>query len=379
MYLYKSRAMKTLITIILLSIIMPSMAVDTLKVKKQADSLYKEGVTAIGSGQYAKAIVVLQNALKENEKIGNSANTLIAIGYVYIQTKKYNEAVSYFEQVYNENKGQAKCAAAINLAGCYDLLGKKSLVEKFYNEAYEISKSIKDVEKQIGVLENLASFYTSNKRYNEALSKLLLAESLCGETNIAVVNHSVVLSNIGDVYSGKKEFNKAIDSYQKSLDILDSNSLFLSSTAVTYLGLSLAYEKNGDCINSLATYKKYSEIKDTVFNINNFEHINQLQTQFGTERKEKEIKELQQARKIQELANEHNSFINKVYLGVILLGVLILVLSYLGYNKLKTAKKIIEHKNKDIIDSINYARRIQTSVMPSEKYIEETLNRLMKK
>ena len=73
---------------------MPSMAVDTLKVKKQADSLYKEGVTAIGSGQYAKAIVVLQNALKENEKIGNSANTLIAIGYVYIQTKNCIEEAS---------------------------------------------------------------------------------------------------------------------------------------------------------------------------------------------------------------------------------------------------------------------------------------------
>ena len=37
-------------------------------------------------------------------------------------------------------------------------------------------------------------------------------------------------------------------------------------------------------------------------------------------------------------------------------------------------KKIIEEKNKDITDSIHYAKRIQNSLLPTEKYVERIFN-----
>ena len=42
--------------------------------------------------------------------------------------------------------------------------------------------------------------------------------------------------------------------------------------------------------------------------------------------------------------------------------------------KVEEQKRVIEEKNKDIIDSINYAKRIQTSLLPTNKYIERILN-----
>ena len=39
-------------------------------------------------------------------------------------------------------------------------------------------------------------------------------------------------------------------------------------------------------------------------------------------------------------------------------------------------KKIIEEKNKDITDSILYARRIQNALMPSDKSMQRHLSRL---
>jgi|GEM_PF-5271627 len=39
-------------------------------------------------------------------------------------------------------------------------------------------------------------------------------------------------------------------------------------------------------------------------------------------------------------------------------------------------KKVIEEKNKDITDSIRYARRIQQALMPNEKFIQRVLNKL---
>jgi hypothetical protein len=41
--------------------------------------------------------------------------------------------------------------------------------------------------------------------------------------------------------------------------------------------------------------------------------------------------------------------------------------------EVETAKHIIEEKNKDIMDSIHYAKRIQISLLPTEKYIERKL------
>lgn len=42
-------------------------------------------------------------------------------------------------------------------------------------------------------------------------------------------------------------------------------------------------------------------------------------------------------------------------------------------------KQIIEEKNKDIIDSIRYAKRIQNSLLPTDKYIEKSFKRLKDK
>lgn len=39
----------------------------------------------------------------------------------------------------------------------------------------------------------------------------------------------------------------------------------------------------------------------------------------------------------------------------------------------------IEEKNKDVIDSINYALRLQKSLMPTAKYITKSLNNLKNK
>ncbi|MBK8367192.1 MAG: hypothetical protein IPL10_07170 [Bacteroidetes bacterium] len=38
----------------------------------------------------------------------------------------------------------------------------------------------------------------------------------------------------------------------------------------------------------------------------------------------------------------------------------------------------LEEKNNEVMDSIHYAKRIQTALLTSEKYIERTLNRLSK-
>ncbi len=44
-----------------------------------------------------------------------------------------------------------------------------------------------------------------------------------------------------------------------------------------------------------------------------------------------------------------------------------------NYTELEKSKQIIEEKQKEILDSIHYAKRIQKSLLPSEKFIDLTL------
>jgi hypothetical protein len=47
--------------------------------------------------------------------------------------------------------------------------------------------------------------------------------------------------------------------------------------------------------------------------------------------------------------------------------------------EIETQKQRVEEKQKEIIDSIQYAKRIQQSLLPTEKYIERTILRLRNK
>ncbi|HXB40928.1 MAG TPA: hypothetical protein VNZ49_10330 [Bacteroidia bacterium] len=53
--------------------------------------------------------------------------------------------------------------------------------------------------------------------------------------------------------------------------------------------------------------------------------------------------------------------------------------NFINTLKLKISRDIIEEKNKEITDSITYAKRIQNSLLTSEKYIARNLNKLLKK
>jgi len=48
-------------------------------------------------------------------------------------------------------------------------------------------------------------------------------------------------------------------------------------------------------------------------------------------------------------------------------------------DEIQMQKTLVEEQKRDIIDSIRYARRIQQSLLPTEKYIERVLKKLKDK
>jgi len=120
--------------------------------------------------------------------------------------------------------------------------------------------------------------------------------------------------------------------------------------------------------------------------------IADLGVKLEDEKKQREIENLQKERELSKLRmNAKNVEIDEAKQTIILFVVGLLICSIMIFFIIRSnllrkktnleliaQKHLIEEKNKEITDSINYAKRIQQAHMPTEKFIESKLKRMMK-
>lgn len=156
---------------------------------------------------------------------------------------------------------------------------------------------------------------------------------------------------------------------------------------------SVVLKSNKNFEEALVVYEEYTNLKDSLFSSESNRNITEMQTKFKSKEQEVEIK-LHQA----ETARQKS--INNFIIGIIILVGLIAVFLVIAYRDKKKANTLLHlqkleiekqkekvdeayselhEKNKEILDSIYYARRIQRALLTSEKYIERNLNKLIKK
>ena len=127
-------------------------------------------------------------------------------------------------------------------------------------------------------------------------------------------------------------------------------------------------------------------LKDTLFNADKNKEITRKEMNYEFEKKEAAQKAEQEK---QQAVAEADKKKQQVILYSVISGLLI-VLIFAGFifralritqkqkKLIEEQKKLVEEKQKEILDSIHYAKRIQTALLPTEKYIDKTLKRLMK-
>ncbi len=138
----------------------------------------------------------------------------------------------------------------------------------------------------------------------------------------------------------------------------------------SYGCLAIMHAKNGNFVNAYNFQCLYMQIKDSIFNKENAAQLSEMQTKYETEKKEKEL--------IKSKADsEKQNVIKNAFIAGFIFMILLAILIFRGYqNKQKSNVLITAQKQKEILDSIHYAKRIQDSLLPSEKNIERTLKRL---
>jgi tetratricopeptide (TPR) repeat protein len=318
-----------------------------------------------------------------------------------------------------------ECALAYNDLAY--ILSKQDEAEKaleYYKKSLELSTKAKDYGAQATTLNNIALLYKAEKNYRSALEYFKKALGLLDKENNLYVRVAV-LHNLSMVYSYMDDFATSLDYAEQALKIVEEKKLkknlpgLLTQIGSIYVStgkeelaekyflraMDLAKKSgNPELISNVALHLKalyqvkkpaealkmfelYVIMRDSVNNDATKKAAShaQLKYEFGVKSVADSLRSSEEKKVLAlEVAKEKQQLIY-VYCG---LG-LVLIFSGIMYNRFKLTKRqkhiielqkeIVEEKQKEIVDSIRYARRIQLAQIPSEKQVYRSLERLRDK
>lgn len=352
-------------------------------------------------GDFATSLTFFLKALKIGEELSNQriiSSNLANIGNVYGIMGELDKSIGYFLKALKiaEETGDERSVASTlsNLGILYDTKKDYKKALEFYFKALEINKKLDDkagigsAHGNIGlVFDNLGEKEKALTYYFQALS---VAEQHGNKKGIAIW-----LGNIGHLYAemienASPDDKKALGAKAESCLLrslaIDTTIGFLPHKESTHQELSELYAALGDYKKSVEHYKEYSLAKDLLFNEEKKKEITRHEMNYEFEKKAASLKAEQDKKQAVVEADKKRQNIFFWLISFVTLAISVIVLIIARSLKItrrqkqiiEEQKEIVEEKQREVMDSIHYARRIQQSLLPTEKYIEKNLQRLKK-
>jgi tetratricopeptide (TPR) repeat protein len=361
--------------------------------RKGLSSTYNNiGLIQESLGNYPEALKNMILSLKLEEELNNVpgvANSYLNVGNIYHTIKDDSSALVYYEKVVELSK---KAGYTKGLAKAYGNIGLVKFVkrdfegaEKNYREVLKIHEGSQDKSGKAIVYNNLGNLNLEKGAYDTSLKFFKLSLNLFKELGD---QYRIALSynNIGRLLFWQKKPAEGKDWSLKCLTIakeIGARDILKQCYENLYIADSLIEDKQGEFVN----YQTYILYRDSLLNEETTKKMirQQMQYEFGVResvrKAEQEKKDLQAARE----QERQRYLIYSVGTGSILVLFFVFYALWANIRKRKLneelglQKSIIEEKQKEILDSIRYARRIQASLLPTEKYIIKKLSELGKK
>ncbi len=226
--------------------------------------------------------------------------------------------------------------------------------------------------------QNFGTYYFNVRNYDTAIQEYNKALEIANKYNM-VDSKATCLTLIATTYFNLKNYAKAESTLLKSIAIAENNNL-LHEANEAYIVLIELYEKQEDFKKALEVKKLNDKIEKEIFTLEKINKINEIETRLRLTEKERIITQQElKIKKEQFNTLEAKSKISQL-IYFILLCIVIIVFVIIIFirakkltNKIKTQKLLLEIKSKEVTDSIKYAKRIQSAILPSIKTIKEHL------
>lgn len=362
-------------------------------IETMAKTLNNIALIYSNQGNTALALDYLFRSLTLREKIKDTvgtANVYLNLGLIYIAQDEKEKALQYYLRSFaiRKNKSDKNGMAGVlsNIGHLYAKYNQFDSALHYYDQSLLLRRQSNDKKGLIQTLNGIGSLYSRKNELDKALSYFEESLVLCLETNNKQ-NLTTIYSNLGTIYYRQEKIEKA-EGYAKtalknSQELGYPENIFLSADLLYNI-----YKKQNKFQDALQMHELSTKMQDSVSNLAARKMIIQKQFQYEYEKKSAadslriaEEKKVTAAQLKQEKTQRY-----ALYGGLSLLA---LFASFM-FNRFRVTnrqkqiieikeqetqhqKKVVEEKNKEITDSITYAKRIQQAILPPQDFVNEFL------
>ena len=358
---------------------------------KLMEAQEKRAFTNKSFGQTETAVAQLLNILSQYEDHGafeKSATLNKKIGVIFLKMGELESAEYHLKESIEHarkiNNKKIEAGSLMSLGNRYKNDNKLDEAEKCYKESIAICK--KEGYKKIlaGSYNNIGSLYRKKNNLDQAVRYYNLAVKI----NKEIGNEkwlSYNYNNLGNIHNNRKQYQKALEYFFLSNDIKTRIKDYGGMT-VTLINISGVYDSIGNYNQAYKYYQAYSKLKDSLVEVDNVLLTKKLAAEFQAEKREAKILRLNmesemnhQEIKARDQRISYQKFLSWLFgIGIFLVIAIAVVIWFSAANKKKAnielvkKNKQIDEQHGEIIDSINYAKRIQNSILPSDIQLAES-------
>ncbi len=306
-----------------------------------------------------EAIKYASELLMIAEEEGNLKYTDLAcsfLGEAYFYMDEIDKSIEYFEKFLEINIKQEDIdgigTAYNNLGIVYRYIEKYETAIQYYLESLAIKERLKDSAGLSTTQNNIGVLYFHMGDYNKALEYYIRSYDL--ET--ALNNKSGIatsLVNIGEIHSMLNNYEEALSYFQRSIEISEKIE-DMHTLEVNYRCLYDMYKRKINFQKALYYYELNTELRNTRLNQEARKEIAELEIQYETNKKEKEI----------ELLNKQNELGRSIILILsiaFVVFVFLLILLYKQGQVKKRALNLLSVQHKKITEQSQILNKLNTT------------------
>ncbi|HAF28680.1 MAG TPA: hypothetical protein DCG75_06490 [Bacteroidales bacterium] len=306
-----------------------------------------------------EAVKYASELLRIAEKEGNLQYIDLAssfLGEAYFYMDEIEKSIEYFEIFLKTNVQQEDIdgigTAYNNLGIVYRYIEKYEIAIQYYLESLAIKERLKDSAGLSTTLNNIGVLYFHMGDYSKALEYYTrsydLEKALHNKSGIATS-----LLNIGEIHSMLNNYIEALRYFQNSIEMSEAIN-DLHTLESNYKCLYDMYKRKINFQKALYYYELFTELRNNRLSQESRKEIAELEIQYETNKKQKEI----------ELLNKQNQLgklIILIFSIAIVTFVFLLVLLYRQGQAKKNALKLLSEKNVEITEQTEVLNKLNTT------------------
>ena len=335
------------------------------------------------NGDYRQCLEWYLKALEQIYKVGDTAwiaVNLNNIGNVYYYLNNKDKAFEYYKKSYKLfkkiNNEQGIALTTNNIGIIFKDKGLIDSAQKYFNISVKYAKKTNYIEQLAETYNHISSIFLKRRQLDSALYYV-------GES-IKLAHQTGNTSQLADDFSLKGEILGLNKQYAKAKKYLDS-AYFLAQKINSpeiiknvYLAHYLLDSVRQDYKAALASYVKYTNLKDSLTSEKIKKDIANLQSVFQLKLAEKENRLLKAKQEKQKLILQRHRLIFLSIAVVTFLVVIFIIILLKQFEKIRHYNKQLEVKNKEILLKNSVLNQQKEEILAQKEEIERQHKELVK-